>query len=264
MKNKNFDQIFRDKVEKLNHAPSGEAWTKINSSFKIRRKKTIWLLAKAAIIILICLSAAYMVYQINNTETDKGLPLADVPTIENKIKSDRLEKEKASNIADAGMKDGENENPLAKVIEKPAPVVEKRKNTPVIKSLAANEKKVETAPENKNTSVQPESSFSELKPLDIPLNETMIAENISVVTEQEVNEAPPVEERPVITIIYKSGGKNQSSLLAANREDKASTFEKIMDKAKEIKHSDLGLSELREAKDELLALNFKSDRIKKQ
>lgn len=256
--NNNIDRLFRDKLKYHPIRPSGDAWDKISNNLQKRKGKAIWIWASAAAIALVCISITAVMYMQSGTEiADKQVPESDQSIIESNEK-ELLAEEMKPNLNDktTAIQRKSTDKPIIKnshndVIQEKAP----GKNPPKENQVA----NIET----KTTSMQ----HRELKVQPIPIQESnQIAENLPDIALEKGKTPPAKQEKMAITIIYKSGNKNKQSLMASdtgNKEESKSTLEKIVDKAKEIKSSDLGLAGLREAKDELLALEPKVEKSKK-
>jgi hypothetical protein len=89
----------------------------------------------------------------------------------------------------------------------------------------------------------------------------------AIVAVQEENQTPEVKKQNrSITIILAAEEVNEKYLdkkslaEATHEEKKSSTFKKLLDKANNLKHNQDAIGEIRQKKNEILALNFRNDK----
>lgn len=102
------------------------------------------------------------------------------------------------------------------------------------------------------------------------LAETKVEDVILVaeVLPETVPHMEPIEKRRVLVYslppVARKNKNTGGDIETAVREEKKSTIERVMAIAKDVKNSDNPIGDLREAKDDLFAFDFKKDKNKKQ
>lgn len=233
------DNFFRQKLHNYQKpAPQG-AWKKIESALeKKTQPKFVWW--KVAAVFFLIAGAAYILW-FNNSDTDQ-LPLARAEEKPTQIpeKSELTKPEKP--VEDKMTGADENKEPEAirpQQSEKriPRPNNEKVKTPVAIDSHPVLAKEDDIIPE-------------------LPSNETVshTVENL----ETQVNKS-------TITLTFSSEETsqylNKNSLAeATSNEKKPSSLKKFLKKANDLKSNQDPFGDLRERKNEILALNFKNDK----
>lgn len=215
------DKLFRDKLENFQRpAPIG-AWDKIDSNLSRPDKKVIWIRIAAGIVLLT--TAAILVW----------------PSAE--------EKERIAVKQD--------QTPVHKkdpVLQQPVPVQQAEQE--VNKSGLAKTERVTPKKQKSLTPVAPEKSQSVEKPVAIPMPEQQ-----EFVAEVKVSEE---KETAATTIVYSTAEvnskflKKKSAPHATPQAEDASHIQKLIGLAYSAKNSDTGLGDLRQKKDDILALSF--------
>lgn len=251
------DKLFREKLAEQSLEAPLMAWSKIESNLPKKNNSFFWLKIAASFVLL--MAAAILLWPgeqhtlfvvDNNKPTEKA--------ISNKLK----EKEKI-----------EKEKEVPQTEKAKSNAAEKEEKTENKKSVKPNNK-----PLQRKTSV-PVINFSKQEQL-VAMNETHEPEKETHNT-KENNTAIKTDPQPVVTITEPTAAttSNQQStiiVLAANdvskylkhseeadattEEENTSSFRKLLDKASDLKNSESGLSELRQKKNEILALNFRNDK----
>jgi outer membrane biosynthesis protein TonB len=254
------DKLFREKLAEhsLNAPPM--AWGKIESNLPKKNNSFFWLKIAASFVLLI--AAAILLWP---REQDTTLLAVHNKPTEKAISNKQNEKEKSEK------EKTEKETQQTEKVKSNA--VKKNEETENKKSVKPNSK---TVPQK--TSV-PVMNFSK--------QESFIASNDTPETKKELNAVKDnntiikVDQDPIIiatepvvatannqqsnTIVLAANDvskylKNTSMADATNEEENTSSFRKLLDKAADLKNSDSGLSELRQKKNEILALNFRNDK----
>lgn len=255
MKDNKIDNLFKDSLRDMEKSPGPIAWDKISAGLKKEKStaKIIWW-QKAAIIVIICLSGFLIFYKMDGFKSSQTKTVSKVENHE----KDNLNKEakeslmpdelssSARELADAKTKTPKEENiaPVAPKENQHLVKAENRKaEKPEIKMYAIN-----------NNFPYTDREMDDQQTKDY---EEAVATNISEIQETD----KPEKSTPSITIEFKSGKKSrQKTLLANNKdiesnEDQSFTLKKLIAKVKEVKEGELGLAELRQAKDDLFAFD---------
>lgn len=225
------DQFFKRKLEDLSVAPRAEAWASLEANLQKKNKGQI-LFRIAAVFMLLGMSIAAIIW-LEKGATDKQL-------------ADQLKRKPTTNVAtDTKLKE---DNIKQSTIIKPTAKAASKKLTPTIKKqLIKNEQNIAQAIKQEVTIDSPDNIIIELKS----------TENLAVITAKE---KPIVIEYTLESISYL---KKETPVVEELIEKKTS-LQKALEFAREAKNSDSGLGNLRQAKDNLFALNFKKDKQKNQ
>lgn len=240
------DKLFRGKLKDYKMPAPAGSWNRIAGNIRKKNNLGIWLKAAAAILLLAV--AGILLF-----------PTQDEPV--KKVMAEKVtppeKEEKTSRI---------NEVPPA---ENPAPPL------PDKKTLVPDKKKseVRTKSTQRKDTVAPATlqRVNENKP---PLASAEIVrkenpeESIAVMNEPVAE--PATENDRSITLIYSADEVNEkylnkNAVAEATSDGKpSSTLRKLLDKAYDLKHNQDPLGELRQKKNEILALNFRSDKQRSQ
>jgi len=253
MKNK-LDELFKNKTEGYQKKPSADAWNKIHQNLHPKSKIPVWQLAASVILIFGVSTLLYIQYNNNGKQQ---------PTVANNDKIDSTE-------VIALPRDEENfvvqENELLKEeqeTEKPKPDKIKTRN------LIANNKndvlkeqhnQVEYTERNKVPEII-ESKEALAAVIEEPVNsiiEPQPEAEVAKVTTSTRKKLPPV------TIVYKKSTENTEAVAKNQPKNAQEGLGKILNIARDIKNGELKIGELRDVKDELLALeiNIKRNNVK--
>lgn len=253
------DKLFRKKLAEHSMEAPPMAWGKIESNLPKKNNSFFWLKIAASFVLL--MAAAILLWP--REEQTSLLADANKPT-EKVISNKQNEKEKS-----------EKEK-----TEKETQKTEKLKNNTVKKDETENKKSVK--PNTKKTVPQKTS----VPVMNFSKQETFIASNDTpeskkeTIDTQENNVIIKLDQDPIITtetvVATANNQESNTIVLAANdvskylkntsiadattEEENTSSFRKLLDKAADLKNSDSGLSELRQKKNEILALNFRNDK----
>lgn len=239
------DKLFREKLENYHKPVSANAWNRVENKLDKKNNKAFWLKIAASIIILAI--AAVLLWPM---KTNEGQPqLITKKPVEKKIQPQQ-------NVS----------VPEKTTIAAPD-TQEAKKSTvksPAKKKLSIP--KVETPARDITTS---EIIVAEIQEEKIsPVNDnaqSKLVETIAV-------DRPEIEkeEKAGITLIYTAEEIDEKyldkkALAEATLDDKKpSTLRKLLDKAYDLKHNQDPFGDLRQKKNEILALNFKSEKQRSQ
>jgi len=219
------DDLFKKKLEDLTLDPSGEAWIKLNANLTKKNSGLIWFSAAAAIFLLGILVASIIWLEKRELNQLETEQSQLLPT--NSSNTNKL-------IADSiGKSLVAEANKITKVKRK-SPPLKARTIKPLILPINVNEIEVEPSA------------------TEILLTETVV--------EVTIKEKPIVIEYRLESILPQQ----KEAPLVAEAIEKKNGFQKALEFAREAKNSDSPLGDIRQAKDDLFALNFKKDKQKKQ
>ena len=228
------DKLFREKLE--NHStPAPEiVWQRIELAQPTKNKTVFWLKIAASIVLL--LSVSILLWR-------------PAPQIET-IAETSVEDKKATRI--------ESTSPKSKSEVKTKIKADKKSKT-VIYNLRIQHNKNLITENNSNQGVEVDNNTLVTELLEA--NNTIVSEEgVAVAAENNTTNTSST------TIIYTAAEVNEKYLRpvvvadATSEEIKTSTFQKLLEKASDLKNNQAPLAELRQKKNELLALNFKNER----
>ena len=224
------DEFLKKKVEDLAVEPRAEAWSKLESNLSKKNNGLIWFRAAAALM-LVGLLVTTMVWL---QKGDVSQPLA--------------EQTKDANSSSA------NEIPEVKEDQTQPKQIEKSKITSHKKESST--KQTQTFEHEKKSGDETQTVAETSKPEITPLT----------ITPDETIEVATVVEKPIVIeyTLESIPMRKKQTPVVAEAVEKRNSLQKAIDFAREAKNSDSPLGELRQAKDDLFALNFKKDKQKKQ
>lgn len=255
MKENKLDNLFKDGLRDMEKSPRPIAWDKISEGIKKEKStpKIIWW-QKAAIIVILCLSGFLLFYKMDGFKSSQSV------TVVSKVEHD--DKEKSSKeVNKTLLNDDSSSNPSGLAdsnLETP-----KEENLDPIKSkgtqnLAESDNKKAEKPEVNMYALENTFPYSDREDDQEALDyEEAVAAN----TSDDIGTEKPEKSTPSVTIEFRSGKKSrQKTLVADNKdiesnEDQSFTLKKLIAKVKEVKEGELGLAELRQAKDDLFAFD---------
>ena len=219
------EKLFREKLENFQRPASVAAWERIESGLNKRQSKGVWL--KFAAGISLVAAATYLLWPGDPSQTRQ--------------------------VSNATIVTPKTEN-AEKITEKTIPATPTEKPAGE-KAIAKNKSVKETEP------VLTESPKESNQTINEPVIELPAAEVQVAVAETTTTE-------PAKTIVYTAEEVNAkflkkiSPIEATTSEKKTSGIQKLMGLAYTIKNPENGLGDLRQKKDEILALNFLSNEDK--
>ncbi|HEY0652303.1 MAG TPA: hypothetical protein VGD65_04205 [Chryseosolibacter sp.] len=239
------DKLFRDKLQSFQTpAPSG-AWSRIEANLDKKNDNVLWLRIAASLLIVAI--AAYLLWPSNSIKTPQP-ELAGKTTTEKTIKPQPHQKEEEKMSAPPAV-----DNEIAtrkKRIEKPAvsnaqgsAPVEQHKPVMVDQSINLSETN-STASHNANEERLPEQ-------VSTPVEMHTVVANAETQKLKIIFSAEEVDNKYL----------DKKALAEATSDDKKpSTLKKLLDKAYDLKYNQDPFGDLRQRKDEILALNFRKDK----
>ena len=273
MSSKELDKLFRDKLEEFNQTPSDDAWTKIQGKVAGRNKKVAWPYLKiaAAILLLITVISVFKFADWKEEQKLTAIPPhnpfpAPVAPNENVMTGPKAEQSSPPRIA---TRENRAET-TSSVVPKPGTVDETVgiQETTVPKQEVSPSISQKLAQEEKTGEVSTESpAVKAAHPLGSDETVAKIHEDeIPVMNPKKSPQDPAGEDKPAPaatgrTLVFDIEEFDRKNAVAAVDEapedSKKSGFKKIVDIIKSVKEGDGALAELREAKNNLLALDTK-------
>lgn len=234
------DKLFKDKLEGHSLQPSAQAWEKVEAHLAKKNKMVVWLRVAAAVALLGVLTFVGLKW--NDAEPKQELVKKD-PVVEPKQqirKEDGDIKEEEIKKAETPKKKIEKKE--KKSVEPAMPVIEE----PVVQEqVAVAEEPRISNPEPRTPNLEPRISNPEPQK-GITLTYTL----------------PQPEKGMKLTYSLPAIKKDEPKETMIAEETKKKGFDRVLEIAMEVKNGD-PLGELREAKDDILALDFRKDKNKK-
>ncbi len=228
---KRIDQLFKNSLSEHKVPPSPQAWEKVQAGLtKKNNKFFVWQMAAALVLFGAIISGWYF---LNRNETTGPAQFTNT-------------KETVAPL---------NEN--KKIIE----------SVPVqVKPNVAHSAKEATAKKrNKNVvkNKDPQNSDTENVAMESSEVQKDIQENIMVTESALITQTTKPEKPIVIEFTLASISKTPTAEVAQANEDGNYGLKKILDAARDVKNGDSDLSIIRDTKNQLFALDFKKDKIKR-
>lgn len=226
------DRLFKDALSEHNIPPSAEAWTKVQSA--VSKKNKIIIVWRAAAVFVLCGVLIGTWYLLNHDESITPGRLTE--------KTEVVTPEKNS-----------IDNPVESTHENPQPNLaqttksenqKKRNERPEVNKRPQNPIKETTAMQDGESAVQVEEIVISAEP-------TQIAQT----TKQE----KPI----VIEFTLPSLSKEPVVEVAQTSEEESSGLKKVLETALEVKNGESDFSIIRDARNQLFALDFKKDKTKR-
>ena len=233
------DKLFHDKLHGYQKPVGADVWERIRAAPAHRSRQTVWLRAAASI--LIVAAAGILIFPV--IQHDRR-PVAG----------------EAGQTAPASPTES-----LASENQAPEENTAKDETSPSTARHAALAKK---SPSKRSSNVlKPDTSAEPpIVPSPAPLEETGVLASEQVVVTNPSLGSPTPSQRKTVTIVFTSEEVNQKYLSRKNEahatsdEKQPSTLRNLLDKAQDLKHNQDPLGEIRQKKDEILAMNFRKDK----
>lgn len=249
------DNLFREKLQGFEKTAPPSAWNRIASGLGRKENSFPWLRAAAAVAILVV--AAIIIARLQTGRSD------------NLATSDRNEagKEKTTGTSTAP------ENKGAKEKEQKSTAREELKQSRPVKKPAAKpaeKKKKQALPPSAFVSDNNIAAFDPDQAV-VPI-ESIVADDSHLTkldtTKTALDETTTISTR--VTLVYSAEEVNEKYLdkksleEATDESKKQSTLKNLLSKAYALKHNQDPLGELRQKKNEILALNFRNEKQRSQ
>lgn len=249
------DQIFKEKLINYQRPAPAGAWSRVEAS-RAKKKSEAFFYRIAAAILLLASVTGIIWFSLKGTDRPEPLVSQREAVINNPEATLPTTKDTTTNT------DKVEAEPVPDVITAPETVQEKVAiqtiEKPVINSLAENKSKED------HLTTQPDKQ-DVVETIDLVQEENLIAE--AVVTENIPTASSQPEEdessfKLVITADYVEQKYLNKNVVAeaTEEEEKSSGLMKLLNKAYDLKSNKNPLGELRQKKNEILALNLQKDK----
>lgn len=281
MSNRELDNLFKTKLEDLEKTPSANAWERIQAGKQKKKGKGIWFYTgiAAAIALLAAFTGVFLLN--NDTETTTTIATLEENTNgeEHSVKTESTlavsdKNEKDSQVLEEQENNAQPEG--SRAIASPSPEVSSTDNLIAHSDQNNNEKRSNHKKTSENGSSKAEThnnlnSMAKTENASVKdQNEKLKAENEETInldshatnatTVASTNQQNEAESKgQTITFNIEDFKTATTVTKAEEKEEKKSPLKKVAAFAKSLKEGDTGLGELREAKNELFALNFKKE-----
>lgn len=221
------EKIFRDKLENFERPVPTAAWNRIEDNLDDKQPKGLWL--KIAAGVLLVSVATFLLWPTSQTSNTEVLTKASDPVV----------------------KPQETIPEITMPQQTPVQIVEQK----------TSEKKIKS----KETKVTTKDVPVFVAEIEVP-NENNESIEIKVPVEIIPAETKPEEVLASTTLTYSAEEvnarflKKELPVQATPEEKKSSGIQKLMGLAYDLKHTESGIGDLRQKKNEILALNFKEDK----
>lgn len=250
------DKLFREKFENFQRPVSANAWNRVEA--RLEKKNNKGLLLKIAASLIFLAVSGVMIWQWNFVNDDskflsEGRKKAQEQTTtpDNDPDSNREEKKSTTPVIITPQEEKKEVVAEKKVPEPKKTSPKKSKMQPVIQDVTVAQVEKENLPTNEVQKVN--ESVTENPVIENPVTETPVV--VAQVVEQK-------KEASGVTLIYSAEEVNEKYLDkkaladATSGEKKPSTLRKLWDKASDLKNNQEAFGDLRQKKNEILALNF--------
>ncbi len=246
------DKLFREKVENFQMNVSANAWNRVEENLSKKNSGAFWLKVAASMTIV----AVSLFMVLSKQKSIDSTKLATKTKDELKAPTKETIKTLERKLS----------NPTKKIIgrEKAEQKLTPKETTrPVVKEQLKKSVS-ESAPTNEVTVAQREEP--------VPSIQTESENTIAVVekAETEIPAAKHATKVSHVTIVITANEADEKYLDkksladATSEEKKTSTLRKLLDTAYDLKYNQDPFGDLRQKKNEILALNFKSDKQRSQ
>jgi hypothetical protein len=242
------EKLFRERLENYQRPVSADAWNRIENRLDDKKDKALVFKIAASLIFLAV--TGIVIWQWSAKPVDNSLLSERKPPAETKTE---LAEKKPS------------VTPTPPVVPKP----QDKNKEKAIKKNAEPKKSLKEEFQAPIVGVEKSIAVVEEKPQDESIESNVIIEPI-VADQQPVvvadNNVEPKKDDTKVKIIYSVAEVDEKYLdkkalaEATSEEKKPSTLRKLWDKASDLKNNQEAFGDLRQKKNEILALNFKSEK----
>jgi hypothetical protein len=240
------DKLFRDKLQSFQTpAPSG-AWNRIEANLDKKNDKILWFRIAASLLLVAI--AAYLLWPANSINTPQ-------PELAGKTKNQEIvtpeQKKEEQIVAPVPVQ----ENKIAKKEAAPRKrTITKQRD--VINEQAQDVERIDetSIAQNANTSVENNTA------VDTQAISTLSETQTAVVAVAETQKVKIIFSAEEVDNKYLD---KKALAEATSDEKKSSTLKKLLDKAYDLKYNQDPFGDLRQKKNEILALNFRTDKQRK-
>ena len=244
------DKLFRDKLENHSRPVSINAWNRVEAKLDKKNHKGLWLRIAASLLIVAI--SGFIIWKLTTRPAEENLAETiekvkkNVPSAEVTHSQEDKTSEKQLSVG-KGNKTGVQPSPSDRITpprKKGVPSPQEEKDVVTQESIPVNEESL------------PETLIAQEQPV--------IEENVVVASTQNSENVSPKKE--AVTIVFTADEVNDKYLdkksleEATSGDKKPSTLRKLLDKAYDLKNNEDPFGDLRQKKNEILALNFKNDK----
>lgn len=229
---KQIDKLFKKKLEEHSIEPGPNVWARVSTGSSKKNKAVIWFRAAAAL--LLTASALWLYH--NNTDNGTG-KIAEVETEESKAEEKVVAQKKSEEANQVELNNS----------QVPTPAVPKKH------TLIAEKKS------NKRRKENTEKKTQEIIDITEPLN--TIAQMDAIPQDSPEGSEVNTASQPIV-IVYELKSytkKTEPELELEPLLQKKSGLKKVLDVANNIRTGESPINGLRQAKEDLFALNFKKE-----
>jgi hypothetical protein len=241
------DKLFKTKLQHYQRPAPADAWGRIESGLSKKNNKWLWLKIAASLILIAVVSAA-IISVINDdsaNEITATKESADTLSPESKIDSTTNTPGEPDEVASSETTERE---------DNVRPEITKSKVT-ITESDKQHETETLTEDDFEQNELMGMQEQPEEKNLSSVEAETVVVHDTTVKTFKLVIEADEVNEKYLT---------KRTVAQATSEEDSSSGIKKLLDKANDLKHNQDPFGDLRHMKDEILALNFQTNKKQEQ
>lgn len=228
------DKLFKKKLEEHSIEPGPNVWAKVSAASSKKNKAVIWFRAAAALLLT---ASAFWLYN-NNSDNGTG-KIAEVATEKSKAEEQvvtQKESEEANHV--------EQNNRQAST-----PAIPKKQ------TLIAEKKS--NKPRKENTEKQNQKIIDITEPLEAIAQMDVIPQDSP--EESEMNTASASKPIVIVYELKSYAKKTESELEPEPLLQKKNGLKKVLDVANDLRTGESPLGGLRQAKEDLFALNFKKE-----
>lgn len=245
------DKLFREKLEGYGKTVPASAWNRVATGLNKKKNNRLWLKVAASLLVL-AVAAIWL------------WPSAHIDQLQHRVVQNS-HKEKPEVLK-------EEKRPVEKSVLKP----EKKSEPPVAASKKITTTRAKNKTEKNNApavAIRHENAIAMEALSDIASQEkvsVMDEEVIATTTETSVAHNNVHEGQSGVTLVYTVEEVNEKYLdkkslaEATSANKKPSTLKKLLNKAYDLKHNQDPFGDLRQKKNEILALNFRSEKQRGQ
>jgi hypothetical protein len=260
------DKLFSDKLASYSRPAPARSWDAIEARLDKRSRKGLWL--KLAASLLLLAAATYVLWEVYGSRKQApGRDLAGTrPAVQQVTPADRIAPQGADSTAPVLQKAAAEASPLADGSRRPVA----RQKTPRAEAERAPASAQPIADETTVAIAGDKDPAQATGALPDAAKDPAVATETPVADAYASAAAPnTLAEDKTITLIYSAheadGYLDKKGLAeATSADEKPSTLKKLLKKAADLKSNQDPLGELRQRKNEILALNFRSEKQRGQ
>ncbi len=259
MSNQELDNLFKNGLDDFGKKPKRDLWADIDAQLEQPKKRNPWMFMSIAASLLLLLAASYIIYQGTITQPNiNSVAKTDdtIVTSPETIKAEEAES-KIEPITEENGTDPELIVPV-KPTKKEKSITNTIKAAEEIKPMLAQKEPIENEAKTPDT----EDTSSIEKSIDISTSNNIAKiETTDATPAQEVASKQESKDDGQTLIFDISQFETAKNNVAANQdtEKKDNKLKQLLKIAKDIKEGESGLGEIRDAKNDLFALNSKKE-----